>query len=142
MALAIAVPTALASAPFLVVRTEAGEPGLVRALCAGLDGPTAVVVTGVRGRLELPAVVRGECGLPTGVVVENELAARLPSVRAHVSAAGRQLVVLSEDPAPLRAAGLHPAQLARLRTREDARKLATRPKSTSSLSFQFWVARM
>jgi hypothetical protein len=140
VAVAAAVPVALASWPLVGERTEAGEPAAVRALCARLGPHDAVVVTGVRGRLELPQVVRGSCGVPAGAVSERELGGVLPAVTAHVSAAGRQLWVLSEDPGPLRAAGLRPVRVVDLHTREDARLLTARPHATVGLDIQLWLA--
>jgi hypothetical protein len=73
-------------------------------------------------------------------VSERELGGVLPAVTAHVSAAGRQLWVLSEDPGPLRAAGLRPVRVVDLHTREDARLLTARPHATVGLDIQLWLA--
>ncbi|MEP6464167.1 MAG: hypothetical protein ABJC62_12295 [Frankiaceae bacterium] len=134
-------PLAAASAPLLGVATERGEVAAVRQSCQRLGPRAAVVVTGSRGRNELPQTLRGLCRVPVAVVREQHLATTLPAVRAAVAHSGRQLAVVAMTPAPLRAAGLRPVQVTALRTREDARLLLQRPRGDVPLTVDIWLAR-
>ncbi len=135
------VPIVVASAPLLAVATERDEVAAVHRLCARLGPQSAVVITGSRGRNELPQTVRGICGLPVAVVADQRLAAVLPGLRTAVGRSGRQLAVLAMSPEVLRAAGLAPVEVEALHTREDARRLATRPGGDVPLTVEFWLAR-
>lgn len=134
-------PAALATAPLLPAATERGQVAAVDRLCARLGPRAAVVVTGTRGRAELPQTLRGLCGLPVVAVRDPHLAATVPQLRVAATRSGRELVVLAMSPSPLRAAGLTPEQVTALRTREDARMLVRRPTQDVPLSVDVWLAR-
>lgn len=134
------VPVGVATAPLLGAATERGEASAVSRLCERLDPRAAVVITGSRGRNELPQTVRGRCGVPVAVVAEDRLAATLPTVDAAVRRTGRHLVVVAESADVLTAAGLRPEPVVDLGTREDARLLARRPSRAAPLRVQIWTA--
>lgn len=137
----VLVPVGLATAPLIGTATERGEVAAVRQLCARLGPQAAVVVTGSRGRNELPQAVRGICGVPVAVVDEQQLVAVLPGIRTAVGPSGHRLAVVAMSPDVLRAAGLAPVRVVTLATREDARRLRTRPRADVPLGVEFWVAR-
>lgn len=139
-ALVLVVPAALATQPLVTSRTEVGERALVADVCAALGPDAAVVVVGVRARNELPQTIRGLCDLPTAGLAPGGTAA-LPRAAAAAREHGRRLVLLGYLPDDLAAAGATvPRRVHMLRTEEDARTIAARPRRTWELTFEVWVA--
>jgi hypothetical protein len=145
-------PPLVATAPLATQRTEAGELGVVRSVCAALRPGDAVVAVDNRGFNEWPQVVRGVCGHPaaslrTGgaALPPEQLRASVARLGSLVAARGGRLVLLAsgEDVPPqqvLDGLGLQSRRVAVLVTLEDQRALAHPPTHGGKLRFAVWLA--
>ncbi|MEV5746827.1 hypothetical protein AB0L00_03330 [Actinoallomurus sp. NPDC052308] len=142
-ALMILVPTAWASAPMAVTRTEEREVSQAQAMCRAI-GPNASVlfierVTGDR----FAQLIRGMCGTPTARV---RIAAGFKTapekdvrrVIQKVVAAGRRPVLLGADSVDVEAYG-QARRVFHVHTRRDASTLVSAPRGTWSLTINVWM---
>ncbi|WP_345353358.1 hypothetical protein [Actinoallomurus liliacearum] len=142
-ALMILVPTAWASAPMAVTRTEEREVSQAQAMCRAI-GPNASVlfierVTGDR----FAQLIRGMCGTPTARVriaagfktaPENDVR----RVIQKVVAAGRRPVLLGADSIDVEPYG-RAERVFHVHTRRDASTLVSAPRGTWSLTINVWM---
>jgi hypothetical protein len=145
--LVVFLPAVAGSGPFVVQRTEAGEPGAVRQVCAALRPGDVVVGVDSRGYNEWPQVIRGVCNRPAAAinVQEPQVAGSIDQLGRLVSARGGRLVLLAAgNPGMgdrvLPKLGYHPRQVVSLRTVEDQRTLARAPWRSTRLSIEVWLA--
>ncbi|MCX9190249.1 hypothetical protein C3Y87_02225 [Carbonactinospora thermoautotrophica] len=135
------VPAAVATAPLVPHRTEAGEVRAVERVCAAFRPGDVAIVVGQRGWQEWPQVIRGVCGVPAGVVKQNT-PSEVRRIAAKARAAGRNPVVVTgnEDPGVLLWVAGTARQVVRLETREHTHQLVRRPRSTDRIQVVFWMA--
>ncbi|KWX07972.1 hypothetical protein TR74_16900, partial [Carbonactinospora thermoautotrophica] len=135
------VPAAVATAPLVPHRTEAGEVWAVERVCAAFRPGDVAIVVGQRGWQEWPQVIRGVCGVPAGVVKQNT-PSEVRRIAAKARAAGRNPVVVTgnEDPGVLLWVAGTARQVVRLETREHTHQLVRRPRSTDRIQVVFWMA--
>ncbi len=139
---ALVVPAAVASAPLLLDQANRGELAAVRATCDALPDGAAVIVTGARGRNELPQVIRAGCDVPVAVAPETDAASTVARATAAAREQGRTVVVLGDTAAAVAAAADAQAErVVLLVTREDDRQLVQRPRRLEVLHLEFWLAR-
>ncbi|MCO5991271.1 hypothetical protein NE235_34680 [Actinoallomurus spadix] len=142
-ALLILAPTAWASAPMAVVRTEEREVSQAQAMCRAI-GPNASVlfverVTGDR----FAQLIRGMCGTPTARVritpgFKTPPAADVRRVVGKVVAAGRRPVLLGADSIDVAPYGTA-RRVFHVHTRRDASTLVSPPRGTWSLTINVWM---
>ena len=96
-ALMVAVPASITQ-PMAQVRDEAGQLRQLRAICAAVGSDGAVVELDRDTKAGYGQAIRSYCGVPT-IAVVGAVPAQLASIRAAVTAHGRTLFLLSEDPA-------------------------------------------
>ncbi|MFC5380444.1 hypothetical protein [Aquipuribacter nitratireducens] len=153
LALSFLVPTALATAPVALERTEVGQVDAARQVCGALEaaGPDPAVLTvGFRARVEWAPVVRALCGVPL-VGIEppaepgggEDLGSVLARAAAGARANGATPVVLVGDQASAQqvadATGVTAQPVVDLATSEPARLLEEPPTSSRPLTVQAWV---
>jgi hypothetical protein len=100
-ALAVAIPSALASRLFLRARNQHGALGAVHELCSRA-GPSAAVLVLHNGamNLQLPQTIRSFCGVPAATPrAPDEL--DVVALAARAEALGEQLFVMSASQAPV-----------------------------------------
>lgn len=150
VALALLVPTGLATWPHADERVEHGEWAAVDHVCAALRPGDVALMVDSRAANEWPQVLRGYCGvaaLSTTSALRNDparLAAAVDQVRGAVDARGGRLVLVAADSTEaLSRLGLTSAVVAvDARVEEDARLLEQRPDSLVPLPIQVWLGRL
>ena len=148
-ALALLVPTALATWPHATERVEHGELAAVEQVCRAFRPGDVALMVDSRAANEWPQVLRGQCGVPalstTSALRRDEaaLSAAVDQVNDAVRARGARLVLLSADSdealSTLGAAEVD--QVLDTRVREDARLLERRPDHLVELPLQVWLGR-
>ncbi|MCO5998706.1 hypothetical protein [Actinoallomurus rhizosphaericola] len=143
-ALLILAPTAWASAPMSVMRTEEREVSQAQAMCRAI-GPNASVlfverVTGDR----FAQLIRGMCGTPTARVriaagFKNPTENDVRRVVQKVAAAGRRPVLLGADSVDVAPYG-QARRVFHIHTRRDASTLVSAPRTTWSLTINVWMS--
>ena len=150
VALALLVPTGLATWPHVDERVEQGEWAAVDHVCAALRPGDVALMVDSRAANEWPQVLRGYCGvgaLSTTSALRNDpirLAAAVDRVRRAVDARGGRLVLVAADSTEaLSRLGLTSAVVGvDARVEEDARLLEQRPDSLVELPIQVWLGRL
>ena len=94
--LMVAVPLSV-TRPMAHVREEAGQLNQLQAICAAVGHNGAVVEMDRSTKDGYGQAIRSYCGVPTIAVVEA-VPSQLASIRAAVTAHGRTLFLLSQDP--------------------------------------------
>lgn len=148
-AASLPVPALLATLPVAgpAARTERGEPGAVRSVCAALRPDDAVLALDARAANEWPQVIRGVCGVPAAsirVASPDGAPAAVRRITGRIAASGHRPVLLAgagEGTAIITAVGEKPSAVVDLRTREDQRFLTRRPDGVDPLRVQVWLAR-
>jgi hypothetical protein len=148
-ALALLVPTTLATWPHATERVEHGERAAVEQVCRAFRPGDVALMVDSRAANEWPQVLRGQCGVPalstTTALRRDEaaLSAAVDQVNDAVRARGARLVLLSADSdealSALGAAEVE--QVIDTRVREDARLLERRPDHLVELPLQVWLGR-
>jgi hypothetical protein len=141
--LAVAVPTAAATAPLLTTRTEQGQLAAVARACAALGPADVALLVDGRAAREWPQPLRGVCGVPA-VVVPEPSPATVAAVAARARERGRRpVLVAAEGPALLlRLGAAEVEQVVDLATTEDARLLTRRPDAPVALDVDLWLGRL
>jgi hypothetical protein len=150
-AIAVVLPAWLATKPMDRQRTELGELGAVRTVCASFRPGDVAVAVGERTTNEWVEVLRGVCDVPTlGIHVEGtststdsgraRLTTALDRVIPEVEAGGGRVILVADREDLLRALGRHPTQLVLLHTQEDQRLLSERPSGSEPLDINLWSA--
>lgn len=149
-ALALAYPAWQATRPMDRQRTELGELGAVRTVCASFRPGDVAVLIGERTTNEWVEVLRGVCNVPTlGVHVRGTntstdagraaLVAALGRVVPEVQAGGGHVVLVADREELIRAAGAAATQLVLVHTTEDQRLLTQRPSGSEPLDINLWA---
>jgi hypothetical protein len=147
---ALLAPPLVTAAPLAWQRTERGELGVVRSICAQLRPGDIVLAIDNRGFNEWPQVIRGVCGYPAAALRDENVALPEPQLRASAQRLaelarqrGRRLVLLAAGEAPdqvFARLGLPARQGAHLVTTEDPRLLTRPPLGSTRLKFSVWLA--
>lgn len=150
IAVALLVPTALATRPHADERVERGEWAAVDTVCAALRPGDVALMVDSRAANEWPQVMRGYCGvsaLSTTSTLRSDpsrLGAAVEQVQKAVEARGGRLVLVAADsPDGLQRLGLKGAVVAvDTRVREDERLLEERPDSLVELPIRVYLGRL
>jgi FtsH-binding integral membrane protein len=148
---AVAGPAWLATRPLDRQRTELGELGAARTVCASFRPGDVAVAVGERTTNEWLQVLRGICDVPTlGLHVRDtststeagraRLATALDRVLPEVQAGGGRVVLVADREDLLRSLGVSPTQLVLVHTLEDQRLLTQRPSGSEPLDINLWSA--
>ncbi|MCO6004834.1 hypothetical protein NE236_07565 [Actinoallomurus purpureus] len=143
-ALLILVPTAVASAPMALARTEEREVSQAQSMCRAI-GPNAsvIIVERVTGD-RFTQLIRGMCGTPAARVRVHAGFKTAPEddvarVVRKVAAAGRRPVLLGADGVDVSPYG-PVRRVFHVHTRRDASALVSAPQGTWSLTINVWMA--
>jgi hypothetical protein len=151
-ALALLVPTALATWPHRDEHVEEGQLTAVTQVCEAFRPGDVALMVDSRAANEWPQVLRGQCRVPalstTSGLRRDPTAffAAVGQVERAVEARGSNLVLVAADSEDaLRALGVERVQRAvkpeDAVVREDPRLLEERPDSLVPLSIQVWLGR-
>jgi hypothetical protein len=139
----VVVPTWIGSRDVLYSKTEVGEPGLVKAVCATLRPGDLVLAIGNRARSEWPGTLRVMCGVNAAYLDDYDNAPRMSAIAARAKAEGGRLMLLAESTADKDAAALDadwPAKpTATLITSEATHTLVKRPGKPVRFGTEMWV---
>ena len=139
----VVVPTWAGSRDVLYSKTEVGEPGLVRAVCATLRPGDLVLAIGNRARSEWPGTLRVMCGVNAAYLDDSDNAPRMSAIAALAKAEGGRLMLLAESTADKDAAALDadwPAKpTASVITSEATHTLVKRPGKPVRFGTEMWV---
>jgi hypothetical protein len=147
-ALALLVPTALATWPHATERVERGELAAVERVCRAFRPGDVALMVDSRAANEWPQVLRGQCGVSalstTSALRKDEpaLAAAVEQVSRAVGDRGQRLVLVGADSAEAVSA-LSSGQVEQVldtTVLEDARLLERRPDHLVTLPLQVWLA--
>lgn len=94
--LMVAVPLSV-TAPVVTVHDEAGQLHQLQAVCAAVGHDGAVLEMDRSTKAGYGQAIRSYCGVPT-IAVVDATPSQLASIRAAVTAHGRTLFLLSQDP--------------------------------------------
>jgi hypothetical protein len=119
--------------------TGAGEVAAVERLCGALPSHSSVVIVDKVAAREFAQVVRGTCGLPTGIVTSTG-AGEVSAVIGGIERAGRRPVLLATEAAELTRYGAAPREIVNLSTQQDAHLLTRPPTSTWPVRYTLWMA--
>ena len=148
---ALVVPAAVATAPHVGERVEAGELAAVERVCAALGPKDVALMVDSRAANEWPQVVRGQCGraaVSTTAALRRsvpDFVAAAQVLEQRVRAGGGRVVLLAAE-APESIGVLGALSPSELRTAvdttvlEDARTLERRPDHLVELPVTVWLA--
>jgi hypothetical protein len=140
---ALVVPAWMGSADVLYAKTEVGEPGLVRQVCAAFRPGDVVLAVGNRAKTEWPGTLRVMCGIDTAYLDGFDDRTEMIAINAQASANGGRLMLLAEgiaDKEANRFDAVWPDQpTAVLATTEATHTLVRRPGAPAAFNSQMWV---
>jgi hypothetical protein len=122
-----------------VKRVGAGQSAAVEALCGAMSARMTVVIVDRLAADEFAQVIRGMCGVPTGVMA-GATTAQVQSVVQSITAVGREPVLLSSRATNLTAYGVPPRQVLGLSTTQDPHDLTQPPATTWQISYVLWMS--
>ncbi|WP_433328869.1 hypothetical protein [Spirillospora sp. CA-294931] len=138
-ALLLLVPIVLTSGVTIASRTDDGEVGAVRGLCAKLGPGRSVVIVERATADRMLQVVRSMCGVPAARTRSGTSPGDVRRVVDKIYKAGRRPVILGAQPAQVAPYG--PAsQALKLRARQDGRTLDEPPRGTWGFSVDVWMS--
>jgi hypothetical protein len=118
-------------------RTGAGEAGAVRGLCDQIPRKASVVIVDSPTAERFAQVVRGMCGIPTGLMI-GESVSSVRTVIGAIAAAGRRPVMMAARSKPLAGFGT-PVRVLDLLTTQDPHELTQLPTSPTPIRFVVWM---
>jgi hypothetical protein len=118
--------------------TGAGEYAADLRVCSAVGSHSTVLLLDPAAARGFGPVVRGLCGVPTGIMVGAN-AAQVQAVVAGIERAGRRPVLLATQAAELLPYQSHPQQVLNLTTQQDTHLLAQPPTSTWPATYTLWM---
>jgi hypothetical protein len=152
---ALALPTALATFGFGLTfaplpgaaraadggvalnRVGPGQATAVRDVCGTLSASTSVVILDRTAADQFGQVIRGMCGVPTGVMAGASPAA-VQAVLSGITSAGRRPVLIGSGSAEFARYGFSPSKVLDLTTTQDAHELTQPPTAPWQISYRLW----
>src|SRR5262249_8076631 len=119
--------------------TGAGEGTAVEQVCGALPSHSSVVIVDKVAARGFAQVVRGTCGVPTGIVTSTAPGA-LSAIIGGIERTGRHPVLLATKAAELTPYGAAPREIVNLSTQQDAHLLTRPPTSTWPVQYTLWMA--
>jgi hypothetical protein len=117
--------------------TGAGELTAVEQLCGAIPQGSSVVLLDQAAAREFAEVIRGTCGVPTGIVTAP---GNVPAVIGGIERAGRHPALLATRAAELTRFGAQPRQIVNLATQQDEHLLTKPPTSTWPVGYTLWMS--
>ena len=117
--------------------TGAGEVTAVEQLCGAIPQHSSVVLLDKVAARAFAEVIRGTCGVPTGIVTAP---GNLPAVIDGIERAGRHPALLASRSAELTPFGAQPRRLVNLATQQDEHLLTKPPTSTWPVRYTLWMS--
>jgi hypothetical protein len=152
---ALALPTALATFGFGLTfaplpgasrsatgglalnRAGPGEAAAVNDVCGTLSASTSVVILDRVAAEQFGQVIRGMCGVPTGIMAGASPTA-VQAVLSGITAAGRRPVLIGSGSAEFARYGFSPSKVLDLTTTQDAHDLTQPPTTPWQISYVLW----
>jgi hypothetical protein len=122
-----------------VKRVGAGQAAAVQDLCGAMSAQMTVVIVDRVAADEFAPLIRGMCGVPTGVMA-GATPAEVQSVVQAIAARGREPVLVSTRATRLAGYGGTPRQVVGLRTTQDPHDLTQPPAATWQISYVLWMS--
>jgi hypothetical protein len=117
--------------------TGAGEVTAVEQLCGAIPQHSSVVLLDKVAARAFAQVIRGTCGVPTGIVAAP---GDVPAIIGGIERAGRHPALLATRPAELTPFGAQPRQIVSLTTQQDEHLLTKPPTSTWPVRYTLWLS--
>jgi hypothetical protein len=118
--------------------TSAGEVAAVEQLCGALPSHSSVVILDKVAARGFAQVVRGTCGLPTGIVTSTT-PGEVGTIIGGIQRAGRRPVLLATKAAELTPYA-PPREVVNLSTQQDAHLLTRPATSTWPVQYTLWMS--
>jgi hypothetical protein len=119
--------------------TGAGEVTAVEQLCGAIPPHSSVVLLDKVAARAFAQVIRGTCGVPTGVVTSTAPGS-VAAVIGGIERAGRHPALLATKAAELTPYGAAPREIVNLATQQDEHLLTRPPTSTWPVRYSLWIS--
>ena len=119
--------------------TGAGEVAAVEQLCGAIPPHSSVVLLDKVAAREFAQVIRGTCGVPTGIVTSTA-PGNVAAVIGGIVRAGRHPALLATKAAELTPYGASPREIVNLATQQDEHLLTRPPTSTWPVRYSLWMS--
>jgi hypothetical protein len=119
--------------------TGAGEVAAVEQLCGAIPQHSSVVLLDQVAARAFAQVIRGTCGVPTGIVTSTA-PGNVAAVIGGIERAGRHPALLATKAAELTPYGASPRQIVNLATQQDEHLLTRPPTSTWPVRYSLWMS--
>jgi hypothetical protein len=119
--------------------TGAGEVAAVEQLCGAIPPHSSVVLIDKIAAREFAQVIRGTCGVPTGIVTSTA-PGNVATVIGGIVRAGRHPALLATKAAELTPYGASPREIVNLATQQDEHLLTRPPTSTWPVRYSLWMS--
>jgi hypothetical protein len=119
--------------------TGAGEVAAVEQLCGAIPPHSSVLVLDNVAARGFAEVIRGTCGVPTGIVA-GAAPGNVSTVIGGIERAGRHPALLATKPAELTPYGASPREIVSLSTQQDEHLLTRPPTSTLPVRYALWMS--
>src|SRR5262249_39047692 len=120
--------------------TGAGQVAAVEQLCGAIPQHSSVVLLDKVAARAFAQVIRGTCGVPTGIVT-GTAPGNVSAIIGGIARAGRHparlLATTAADPPPY---GPSPRQIVNLATQQDEHLLTRPPTSTWPVRYSLWMS--
>ena len=119
--------------------TGAGQVAAVEQLCGAIPSHSSVVLLDTVAARAFAQVIRGTCGVPTGIVTSTA-PGNVSAVIGGIVRAGRHPVLLATKAAELTPYGASPREIVNLSTQQDEHLLTRPPTSTWPVRYALWMS--
>jgi len=119
--------------------TGAGEVGAVEQLCGAIPPHSSVVLLDKVSARAFAQVIRGTCGVPTGIVA-GAAPGSVSAIIGGIERAGRHPVLLASKAAELTPYGASPHEIVNLYSQQDEHLLTRPPTSTWPVRYSLWMS--
>jgi hypothetical protein len=119
--------------------TGAGQVAAVEQLCGAIPPHSSVVLLDTVAARAFTQVIRGTCGVPTGIVTSTA-PGNVSAIVGGIVRAGRHPVLLATKAAELTPYGAPPREIVNLSTQQDEHLLTRPPTSTWPVRYSLWMS--
>ncbi len=119
--------------------TGAGEVAAVAQLCGAIPPHSSVLLLDKVAARAFAEVIRGTCGVPTGIVT-GAATADVATVIGGIERAGRHPALIATKPVELTPYGASPREIVNLSTQQDEHLLTRPPTSTWPVRYTLWIS--
>jgi hypothetical protein len=119
--------------------TGAGQVAAVEQLCGAIPPHSSVVLLDTVAARAFAQVIRGTCGVPTGIVTSTA-PGNVSAIIGGIVRAGRHPVLLATKAAELTPYGAPPREIVNLSTQQDEHLLTRPPTSTWPVRYSLWMS--